>query len=172
MPDYVVGVDLGTTYTAAAVLRDGRVDVVELGDRVASVASVLWFRDDHGVVVGEAAVRRAESDPGRVAREFKRRFGDPVPIMVAGTPMSADALTARLVSEPVVVAESHATAAQVAAGAVVGVYDLGGGTFDAAVLRRTPIRRRCPRSRCPGPGHPRSRRPRSAAQWPGLMRRV
>lgn len=57
---------------------------------------MLWFRDDHTVVVGEAALRRAESAPGRMAREFKRRFGDPVPIMVAGTPMSADALTARL----------------------------------------------------------------------------
>ncbi|MGH3913159.1 MAG: Hsp70 family protein, partial [Pseudonocardiaceae bacterium] len=199
---YVVGVDLGTTYTAAAVLRrddqpgvdpgrdgrerDGRVEVVELGDRVASVASVLWFRDDHGLVVGEAAVRRAESEPGRVAREFKRRFGDPVPIMVAGTPISADALTARLlrwvvdvvteqeggepavvgvthpanwgpykldllaqavrlagvsharfVSEPHAAAESHATASRVPAGDVVAVYDLGGGTFDAAVLRRS-----------------------------------
>ncbi|MGH4026911.1 MAG: DUF6777 domain-containing protein, partial [Pseudonocardiaceae bacterium] len=183
---YVVGVDLGTTYTAAAVVRDGRVEVVELGDRVASVASVLWFRDDHGLVVGEAAVRRAESEPGRVAREFKRRFGDPVPIMVAGTPISADALTARLlrwvvdevveqeggepavvgvahpanwgpykldllaqavrlagvtqttfVSEPHAAAESHASAARVAGGDVVVVYDLGGGTFDAAVLQRS-----------------------------------
>ncbi|MCA1670744.1 MAG: Hsp70 family protein, partial [Actinobacteria bacterium] len=186
MSDYVVGVDLGTTYSAAAVLRDGRLEVVELGERIASVASVLWFRDDDRVVVGEAAVRRAESEPGRMAREFKRRFGDPVPLMVAGRPMSADALTARLlrwvidavtrheggepagvgvahpanwgpykvdllaqavraarvdhavlISEPHAAAESHASAAQVDVGDMVGVYDLGGGTFDAAVLRRT-----------------------------------
>ncbi|MGH3913158.1 MAG: Hsp70 family protein [Pseudonocardiaceae bacterium] len=185
MSDYVVGIDLGTTYSAAAVLRGGRLEVVELGERIASVASVLWFRDDDRVVVGEAAVRRAEAEPGRMAREFKRRFGDPVPLSVAGKPMFADALTARLlrwvvdavirqedgesagvalahpanwgpykldllrqvvrqarvnhavlISEPHAAAESHATAARVAPGDVVAVYDLGGGTFDAAVLKR------------------------------------
>lgn len=78
MSDYVVGVDLGTTYSAAAVLWDGRLEVVELGERIASVASVLWFRDDGRIVVGEAAVRRAEVEPGRMAREFKRRFGEPI----------------------------------------------------------------------------------------------
>lgn len=185
MSDYAIGVDLGTTYSAAAALRDGRLEVEELGERIASVASVLWFRDDDRVVVGEAAVRRAESEPGRMAREFKRRFGDPVPLMVAGRPMSADALTALLlrwivdkvtqqeggapagvgvahpanwgpykvdllehvvraarvdhavlISEPQAAAESHATATQVDVGDVVAVYDLGGGTFDAAVLQR------------------------------------
>lgn len=176
---------MGTTYSAAAVLRDGRLEVAELGERIASVASVLWFRDDDRVVVGEAAVRRAESEPGRMAREFKRRFGDPVPLIVAGKPMSADAVTARLlrwvvdvvtrqeggepagvgvahpanwgpykqdllaqvvrearvdgavlISEPHAAAESHATATRVALGDAVAVYDLGGGTFDAAVLQR------------------------------------
>jgi actin-like ATPase involved in cell morphogenesis len=42
-----------------------------------------------------------------------------------------------LLSEPEAAAVHHASVAPLARGATVAVYDLGGGTFDAAVLRRT-----------------------------------
>ncbi len=60
------------------------------------VPSVVLLRDDGELIVGEAAERRAATEPERVAREFKRRIGDPTPVLLAGTPVSADALTARL----------------------------------------------------------------------------
>jgi actin-like ATPase involved in cell morphogenesis len=47
-------------------------------------------------MVGEAAQRRLSNDPSRVAREFKRRIGDPTPLLVGGSPVAAEALTARL----------------------------------------------------------------------------
>jgi molecular chaperone DnaK (HSP70) len=40
-------------------------------------------------------------DPSRLVREFKRRIGDHVPVLVAGTPYSPQALTARLLSQVV-----------------------------------------------------------------------
>ena len=43
---YGLGVDLGTTFTAAAVERDGHVEMVTLGDRSAAVPSVVLVRDD------------------------------------------------------------------------------------------------------------------------------
>ena len=76
---YYLGIDLGTTYTAAAAERDGVVESLTLGNRTASVPSVVYLRDDGEILVGEAATRRATTDPGRVAREFKRRVGDPTP---------------------------------------------------------------------------------------------
>jgi len=182
---YYLGIDLGTTYTAAAVWRDGRVEMANLGTRAAVVPSVVLLRDDGTILTGEAAERRAVTEPLRVAREFKRRVGDPTPIIVGGTPYSADALTARLlrwvvsavveregeppagvvvshpanwgpfkqdllgqamrqadlsgastITEPEAAAIHYASQARVEPGAVVAVYDLGGGTFDAAVLRR------------------------------------
>jgi molecular chaperone DnaK (HSP70) len=93
---YGLGVDLGTTHTAAAVDLDGRVEAVALGSRRAEFPSVLYLRTDGTVLVGEAAQRRGDADPARLARECKRRIGDPVPIMLGGTPFSAHALTARL----------------------------------------------------------------------------
>lgn len=183
---YQLGIDLGTTFTGAAVHRDGRVEVSSLGSRTTAIPSVVLLRDDETVLTGEAAVRRALSEPGRVAREFKRRLGDTTPIIVGGSPYSAEALMARLLrsvvdeveareggpaetiavshpanwgayktdllhqavlladldpdrvvftTEPVAAATFYAHQERVEPGEIVAVYDLGGGTFDAAVLR-------------------------------------
>ena len=185
---YQVGIDLGTTFTAAAVHRDGRSQIFGLGSQNASIPSVVLLREDETELTGEAAVRRALNEPERVAREFKRRLGDTTPIIVGGAPYSAEQLMARLLTrtitdiakreggapdrvavthpanwgpykidllqqavriagipsdrvdlltEPEAAAISYATQERVEPGQVVAVYDLGGGTFDAAVLRRT-----------------------------------
>ncbi|HUF84129.1 MAG TPA: Hsp70 family protein [Acidimicrobiia bacterium] len=184
---YFVGIDLGTTFTAAAVFRDGgQPETVQLGNRGASIPSTVFLRDDDTVLTGHAALRRGMSDPSRLARQFKRRFGDPTPLLLGGVPVSADALTGRMlratveavteregsapdavavchpanwgpykldllsqacrhaglegamtVNEPEAAAVHYAAQERPAPEARVAVYDLGGGTFDAAVLRRT-----------------------------------
>jgi molecular chaperone DnaK (HSP70) len=92
---YALGVDLGTTYTAAATARDGRVEIFSLGRHLAAVPSVVYAGAE-GVLVGDPAVQRAVTEPERVAREFKRRVGDPVPLVLGGTPWSAEQLMARM----------------------------------------------------------------------------
>jgi molecular chaperone DnaK len=98
---YLLGIDLGTTRTAAAIGRlDGRpgeAEIVNLGDRASAVPSVLYLGDDGSIVVGEAAERRAVSSPDNVVREFKRRIGDPTPLIVGGRPWAPEDLSARLV---------------------------------------------------------------------------
>ncbi|MGH3569562.1 MAG: Hsp70 family protein, partial [Pseudonocardia sp.] len=78
---YLLGIDVGTTRTAAAIGRmganPGELEMVNLGDRASSVPSVLFLGVDGSVLVGEVAERRAVTDPDRVVREFKRRLGDP-----------------------------------------------------------------------------------------------
>jgi molecular chaperone DnaK len=182
---YRLGVDLGTTYTAAAVNVDGRVEMLGLGIRAMQVPSVVFVRPDGEIVVGEAAEQQGAAEPSRVVREFKRRIGDSVPLVVGGSPFSAQALTARLLAwvvgvaterqggppehvcvthpanwgpfkrdllgqavelaglrnvetctEPEAAAITYASRNRVAEGEKVAVYDLGGGTFDAAVLLR------------------------------------
>jgi molecular chaperone DnaK len=186
---YQLGIDLGTTYTAAAVCRSqdrgwAEPEVVTLGTRSAIVPSVMFVAPEGSVVVGEAAERRALTDPGRVVREFKRRIGDPTPIVVAGQAWAPEELAARLarwvvdrvaereggpaeriavthpaswgshkldllasalagegvtatfLAEPQAAALHYAAAERVPTGAAIAVYDLGGGTFDAAVVRK------------------------------------
>jgi Ethanolamine utilization protein EutJ (predicted chaperonin) len=94
---YTVGIDVGTAFTAAATCRDGRAEVVTLGDRSDVIPSVAFLREDGLLLVGDAAERRAVSDPTRVARAFKRRIGDDVPLSLGGRPLTAEALTAAIV---------------------------------------------------------------------------
>lgn len=183
---YILGVDVGTTYTAAAIDVNGQTEIFQLGSHAASIPSVVLLRDDGEVLTGDAAERRAQTEPARTAREFKRRLGDPVPVILGGTPYGAEALYAYLLrsvvarvteqrgeapglvvithpasygpykldllrqavrqagihdvaflSEPEAAAIHYASQERVEPGIVVAVYDFGGGTFDAAVLRKT-----------------------------------
>ena len=183
---YSLGVDLGTTYTAAATWRDGKAEVATLGSRTAAVPSVVLVREGDTVLTGEAADRRAATEPDRVAREFKRRVGDTTPIFLGGSPYSAEMLMSELLewavgqveareggapdrvavchpanwgaykrelldnairqanlgnaimlTEPEAAAIHYSSTERVEEGDVISVYDLGGGTFDAAVLRKT-----------------------------------
>lgn len=116
---YVAGVDLGTTYSAAAIFGSDGPSVVDLGARTMLEPSVVAVRSDGEILTGAAAERRLVLEPGRVASEFKRRLGDPAPLLLGGVPYGAEALTGyllrsiiRLVSEragepPSIVALSH-----------------------------------------------------------------
>jgi actin-like ATPase involved in cell morphogenesis len=95
---YGLGLDIGTTFSSAAVVdEEDRVELVNLGGRAAAIPSVLLLRGDGDVLVGEGADARAAMEPTRVAREFKRRIGDPTPLVLGGTPYSAEALTTILI---------------------------------------------------------------------------
>ena len=59
---YSLGVDLGTTYTAAAISREGRLEIVELGTRGATIPSVVTDLTFHrrfslGPLGGEGGLR-------------------------------------------------------------------------------------------------------------------
>ena len=97
---YQVGVDLGTTFTAAAICRPGNgpAEIVPLGQRARSVPSIGYLGADGALQIGEVAERRALSDPARVVREFKRRIGDPTPMLVGRDRITAETLTARFLS--------------------------------------------------------------------------
>lgn len=188
---YWLGVDVGSTFTAAAICRvqaghRALPEVVPLGTRSTAVSSVVYLGQDGEVIVGEAAERRAVTNPDRVVREFKRRIGDEVPMVIGGTPHSAPEITAKVIrwvvdrvaqreggpatgivithpaswgsykiriiaqalrgtdlpditfrTEPEAAAASYALQERIESGSTIAVYDLGGGTFDAAVVRKT-----------------------------------
>ncbi len=77
-PDLVLGIDLGTTYCAMAVVdRFGKPTVVVNGEGQATTASVIHFYDRDACVVGEEAVKMVVADPTNVVRFIKRSMGEP-----------------------------------------------------------------------------------------------
>jgi len=184
---YALGIDLGTTFSAAAVARNGQAEILSLGYRSPTMPSLVVARESGEILIGEAAERRALIEPLRTAREFKRRLGDPTPILLGSAPYGAETLMsyllrgiydlvieqqggppaslvishpanwglykldlleqavrmadvgeAQYITEPIAAALHYAGRERIEPGEVVAVYDFGGGTFDAALLRRTP----------------------------------
>ncbi|PVZ14184.1 Hsp70 family protein [Actinomycetospora cinnamomea] len=182
---YSLGIDLGTTFVAAAISRDGqRVEMVPLGDRTVTEPALVLRRPDGSLAVGDAAARQAGSRPADVAWGVKRRLGDPTPVVLGGASRPAGELLAAMLrdvlarvaaeeggppervvlthpanwgpyrrglfedvavlagledppmlTEPEAAGVHFAITRGLAEGDLLGVYDLGGGTFDAAVLR-------------------------------------
>src|SRR5438045_3207490 len=93
---YGVGIDLGTSFTAAAITVSGTLDMVRLGGQATVTPSVAYLDDDGKLLTGEVADRLGLQDPSRAAREFKRRLGDPTPVILGGAPHSPTALMAAM----------------------------------------------------------------------------
>ncbi len=71
----VAGIDLGTTYSLVAIVRDGSPVVLEQEDGTSSVPSVVWYGEDGQVEVGRAARDRAADRAGRTIASAKRFMG-------------------------------------------------------------------------------------------------
>ena len=70
---YTVGIDLGTTYTAAAVMSGAQPHVIHLGNRAAAIPSVVFLHDGT-MLTGEAAVRRGVTNLRGLAGEVMQKF--------------------------------------------------------------------------------------------------
>ena len=70
-----VGIDLGTTFSLAAYVADGRPVVVRDAGGAALIPSAISFHDDGTVLVGTAARARALSDPEHTIFSVKRLMG-------------------------------------------------------------------------------------------------
>jgi Fe-S protein assembly chaperone HscA len=71
----VVGIDLGTTFSLAAYVENGRPVAVRDANGVALIPSAISFHDDGTVLVGTAARDRALSDPEHTIFSVKRLMG-------------------------------------------------------------------------------------------------
>src|SRR3954465_9726306 len=72
---HVVGIDLGTTFSLAGYVENGRPVVVRDERGAALVPSCVSFHDDGTVLVGSAAKERALSDPEHTIFSVKRLMG-------------------------------------------------------------------------------------------------
>lgn len=71
----IVGIDLGTTMSAIAVLNSvGKPEIIpnKDGDRI--TPSVIFFENEQKILIGEEAKNTAATDANSVAKEFKREM--------------------------------------------------------------------------------------------------
>jgi actin-like ATPase involved in cell morphogenesis len=108
--------------------------VTRLGDRDVSTVEIVAATLRR--VVEEATLRRGRP-PSRAVLTHPAAWTDRETTRLAEAAVKAGLPAPEFLPEPVAAAVHHATGANVPAGAHIAVYDLGGGTFDTAVLRRT-----------------------------------
>src|SRR5215470_3511867 len=92
----VVGIDLGTTFSAIATLDDhGQPVTLPNRDGDMLTPSAVLLTDDGEAVVGQSALDVALEQPDRVATLIKRRMGYPdLGRVVAGRPFRPETLSA------------------------------------------------------------------------------
>src|SRR5439155_23691743 len=81
MADLIVGIDLGTTNSEVAVLRDGQPHVLEAdGDPI--LPSVVGLGPDGRLLVGQAARNQWVLAPERTVKSIKRKMGQDVKVQL------------------------------------------------------------------------------------------
>ncbi len=79
MADVIVGIDLGTTNSEVAVVKDGKPRVIDVdGDPI--LPSVVGLSDDGKLLVGRPARNQYVLAPDRTAKSVKRKMGQDVKV--------------------------------------------------------------------------------------------
>ncbi|MHA1281256.1 MAG: molecular chaperone DnaK [Promethearchaeota archaeon] len=102
----IIGIDLGTSNSAAAVLINGKPTVIPSAEGLTlggkAFPSVVAFTKDGQILVGEPARRQAISNPDRTITAIKRKMGTSYKVKIDGkeyTPQEISAMILRKIKE-------------------------------------------------------------------------
>ena len=90
-----VGIDLGTTNSAIAVMEGGEPTIIPNAEGQRTTPSVVAFKDDE-VLVGEVAKRQAITNPDRTIRSVKRYMGTDKKFDIDDKAYTAQEISARI----------------------------------------------------------------------------
>ena len=90
----IIGIDLGTTNSLAAVWRNGAAELIPNALGAVLTPSCVSIARDGTTLVGQAARDRLSTEPGRSAASFKRAMGTDHVFELAGRPFRAEELSA------------------------------------------------------------------------------
>lgn len=102
----VIGIDLGTTFSAMAYMKDGKAEIIPNSEGERITPSVVFF-DDDSIVVGTFAKNVAVSEGDRVVQFIKRRMGDDYTIRQQGRDWRPEEISALILKKLKQDAESY-----------------------------------------------------------------
>ena len=100
MSDKVYGIDLGTTYSAVALINEvGLPEIVKnfVGDD--TTPSVVYFNDDGSVDVGKSAKQTQIGDPENACSLIKRHIGEEYPLEFRGQSHTPESISSLILKE-------------------------------------------------------------------------
>src|SRR3989338_4516373 len=78
-----IGIDLGTTFSAVAVLEGGKPVIIPNADGARTTPSVVHVKDTE-IMVGQVARNQAIVDPAHTIRSIKRKMGSSERVEIDG----------------------------------------------------------------------------------------
>jgi molecular chaperone DnaK len=107
----IIGIDLGTSNSAAAVLRGGRPVIIPSAEGISlggkAFPSYVAITADGQTLVGEPARRQLAANPEGTTSAFKRRMGQREEIALHGKKFSPEQLSAFLLKKIKEVSKSN-----------------------------------------------------------------
>jgi molecular chaperone DnaK (HSP70) len=104
--DPIIGIDLGTTNSEVAVVRDGRARILDV-DGVKLLPSVVGLADDGALLVGQTARNQYTLYPERTVRSVKRRMGEDVELSMGQQSFRPQEISALILKRLKRAAEEH-----------------------------------------------------------------
>ena len=100
MSDKVYGIDLGTTYSAVAMISDiGMAEIVKNFVGEDTTPSVVYFNDDGTVDIGSQAKQTQVSDPDNACSLIKRHMGEEYPLEFRDQEYTPESISALILKE-------------------------------------------------------------------------
>ena len=102
-----VGIDLGTTNSAIAVLEGGEPTIIPNAEGGRTTPSVVAFSKSGEILVGEIAKRQAVTNVDRTISSVKRRMGTDWSVTIDGKKYTAQEISARILAKLKTDAEAY-----------------------------------------------------------------
>ena len=106
MSDIIIGIDLGTTNSAVAVVQDGQPKILPKGDQ-RIIPSVVGYSKQGGWLVGRPALNQYALDPDNTVRSIKRKMGSDERVSLGGREFTPQEISAFILRELKAIAEQN-----------------------------------------------------------------
>ena len=93
-----IGIDLGTTFSAMAVLEGGKPAIVTNAEGTRTTPSVVHVKDDE-IIVGQIARNQAIVDPSHTIRSIKRKMGTNEKLEIDGKDYTPEQISAMILQK-------------------------------------------------------------------------
>src|SRR3989338_10226991 len=93
-----VGIDLGTTFSAVAILEGGKPTIIPNSEGTRTTPSVVHIKESE-IIVGQVARNQAIVDPSHTIRSIKRKMGTSEKIEIDGKEYTPEEISAMILQK-------------------------------------------------------------------------
>ncbi len=105
MNEIILGIDLGTTNSEVAFVKNGKVQILEMQNNSHLLPSIVGLSDDNCILVGESAANQYALYPERTIKSIKRHMGSDLLITLGENTYTPQEISAIIIKKLKEVAE-------------------------------------------------------------------